>query len=223
MPTPVESQIALKLITAQADQYIRALLSALAGSPDQVMRQLLDAVPSLLDYFTDGSAGLAADLFDELRAEADTRRRFQAEPIVEDRTVKIRRAVVWAAEGLQQENTLLTANRLAVIAQKEVAQPYRDTILRNSHRDPDAVGWSRVAGDSCGFCRMLAARGAVYKQNTARFAAHENCDCTARPVFRGQPGEEASVLQYVASRKTKSANQQAQLRDYLATYYPDAD
>lgn len=221
MPTPVESKIALSLLTADAGRYIRALLAGLTGSPEQIMLQLLDLVPSLVDYFTPASSALAADLFDDLRESADTRRRFQAEPVIDDRTVKIRRAVVWAVEGLARDDTLLTSNRLAEIMQKEVARPYRDTILTNTHRDPDAVGWSRVVGDGCGFCRMLAARGAVYKSTTARFAAHSHCDCTARPVFRGEPGEEASVLQYVASRRSKSANQQAQLREYLATYYPD--
>lgn len=221
MPTPVDSKIALSLLTADAGRYIRALLAGLTGSPEQIMLQLLDLVPSLVDYFTPASSALAADLFDDLRESADTRRRFQAEPVIDDRTVKIRRAVVWAVEGLAQDDTLLTSNRLAEIMQKEVARPYRDTILTNTHRDPDAVGWSRVAGDGCGFCRMLAARGAVYKSTTAGFAAHSHCDCTARPVFRGEPGEEASVLQYVASRRSKSANQQAQLREYLATFYPD--
>ena len=220
MPSALESQAILKRITFNADQQVRALLAGLTGSPQQILAALLEAVPYLISYYTDGSAALAADLFDELRDGADVRRWFRADPVVTDRTVKIRNAVVWAVTPVDGSN-VTTATKLAEIMQTEVARPYRDTITLNSRRDPESVGWARVAGDSCGFCRMLAGRGAVYKRDTARFAAHGNCDCTARPVFFGEQGEEASVMQYTASKRSQTARQKAAVRDYLATYYPD--
>lgn len=221
MPSPLESQAALRLITYSADQQVRALMAGLTGSPQQILAQLLEAMPWLISYFSDGSAALAADLFDDLRDMASTRRLFRADPVVVDRTVKIRNAVAWAVQPVEGSN-VTTVDKLVELAKSEVARPYRDTITLNSRRDPQSVGWSRVAGDSCGFCRMLAGRGAVYKRDTARFAAHGNCDCTAQPVFLGgDTGPEASVMQYMASKKSKTPGQQAAVRDYLATYYPD--
>lgn len=218
--SPLESQAALRLLSYNVDQQVRAIIAGLRGSPEQVLAQLLEIMPELVRYYSDGSATLAADLFDELRSQVPVRSRFRADPVVNDRTVKIRNAVVWA---VQSDDTNVTAvEKLTDIAKTEVARPYRDTITLNSRRDPDSVGWSRVAGDSCGFCRMLSARGAVYKRDTARFAAHQNCDCTARPVFYGgEVGPEASAIQYMASRRSKTPAQRAALNEYLATYYPD--
>ena len=69
---------------------------------------------------------------------------------------------------------------------------------------------------------MLAARGAVYLDNTARFAAHTHCKCTAQPVFSSSDyGDEANVMQYMASRKKRTPEQQAALREYLNSNYPE--
>jgi hypothetical protein len=69
---------------------------------------------------------------------------------------------------------------------------------------------------------MLADRGAVYSDKTARFAAHSSCKCTAQPVFSSSDyGEEASAMQYLASRKKRTPAQQAALREYLNTNYSD--
>ncbi len=220
MPSPLESQAALRRLTYQADQTVRALLAGLTGTPEQILAQLLEAMPELISYFSDGSAALAADLFDDLRDMADTRRLFRADPVVLDRTVKIRNAVAWAVTP-DENSSVTSVQKLASIAKTEVARPYRDTITLNSRRDPDSVGWARVAGDSCGFCRLLASRGAVYKRDTALFASHENCDCTARPAFYGDPGPEASVMQYMASKRSKTPAQRAALRDYIAGNFPD--
>ena len=221
MPSALESQAALRLITYNADQQVRALLAGLTGSPQQILAQLLEAMPWLISYYTDGSAALAADLFDDMRDMASPKGWFRADPVVLDRTVKIRNAVAWAVQPSENSN-VTTVTKLAEIVQNEIARPYRDTITLNSRRDPEAVGWTRVSGDSCGFCRMLAGRGAVYKRETARFAAHGHCDCTAAPAFRGGDiGPEASVMQYTASKRSKTPAQQAAVRDYLATYYPD--
>jgi hypothetical protein len=73
-----------------------------------------------------------------------------------------------------------------------------------------------VTSGGCKLCRMLADRGAVYRHDTARFAAHPNCHCGAEPVFgANDTGETASVMQYVASKRNRTPAQQAELRDYL--------
>jgi hypothetical protein len=67
---------------------------------------------------------------------------------------------------------------------------------------------------------MAADKGAVYKESTAYFAAHEHCNCTAQPVFKGgEVGQEASAIQYISAKRRRSPAEQARLREYLATYY----
>lgn len=63
----------------------------------------------------------------------------------------------------------------------------RDTVTSAARMDPMAKGWERVINPgACGFCAMLAGRGAVYKESTVDFRAHDHCHCVARAVFIGQ-------------------------------------
>lgn len=220
MPTPAESREALQLVTGEAVATAGALASQLNGSPELRRAALLETVPDLVGYYADGSAALAADFYEEQREDAGVRSSFVPELVLVDRAVKIRRAVAWAAEPWFAELDVSVDARLAEVVQLEVARGYRDTITANRRADPDAVGWRRVTAGGCKFCRMLADRGAVYKAETARFAAHPACHCTAQPVFTtNDTGEEASALQYLASRRSRTPEQRALLRDYLNTFY----
>ncbi|HEU5223443.1 MAG TPA: hypothetical protein VFU07_07155 [Candidatus Lumbricidophila sp.] len=222
MPTAVESNAALRLVTSAAVETAVKLYRGVHGDPVGRRLALLDAVPEIVGYYTAGSSALAADFYDDERALANARGRFTAEPIVTDRTEKIRRAVAWAAEPLFVPSDSDPEKRLAEVVQLEVARPYRDTITVNRQRDSEAIGWRRVSSGGCAFCRMLADRDVVYGKNTARFAAHEHCNCSAAPVFRGGVhGPEASVMQYVASQRRRSPAQQALLRQYLRDHYGD--
>ena len=216
MPTALESRAALRLVTGAAVDAASRLLGSLSGSPEAQRSDLLDAVPSLIAYYADGSSALAADFYDDERERASARGRFTAEPVIPDRAEKIGRAIAWAAQPLIEPADVTAEMRLAEVVQLETARPYRETITANRRRDPQSAGWRRVSGGGCAFCRMLASRGAVYRDETARFASHTNCHCTAAPVFRGQDGPEASVMQYVASKRTRSDRERAALRDYLA-------
>ena len=202
MPTAFESRAALTLVTGAAVNSAQELFRSLTGRPETVRGALLDAVPGIVAYYADGSSALAADFYDDERERAAARGRFYAEPVVLDRAEKIGRAVAWAVVPLFDGDGDVAA-RLAEVVQIETAHPYRDTITANRARDPQAAGWRRVSVGGCRFCRMLADRGAVYKDETARFASHTNCHCTAAPVFKsGDVGEEASALQYVASKQS---------------------
>ena len=223
MPTASESRRALTLVTSAAVSTVERLLRSLSGSPESQRADLLDAVPSLIAYYADGTSALAADFYDDERERAGARGRFTAEPVIVDREEKIRRAIAWAAEPLFQPTDVTTEQRLAEVVQLETARPYRDTITTNRRRDPESVGWRRVAAGGCKFCSMLASRGAVYKAETARFASHPNCHCTAQPVFRSNDtGDEANVMQYVASKRRRSDSEKAALREYLTEHFPDA-
>lgn len=222
MPTPAESRAALILVTSAAVDSAVRLSGSVTGSPEARRAALLEATPELVAYYADGSAALAADLYDDERERAGARGRFVAEPVVADRVEKLRRGVAWATEPLFVPTGDEVGDRLAKVIQLETARPYRDTITTNRRRDPAAVGWRRIAGTGCKFCQMLAGRGEVYKESTARFAAHPNCHCTAAPAFAGQDAPEASALQYVASKRRRTEREREQLRSYLNANFPGA-
>jgi hypothetical protein len=210
---PEHARRALTLVTTAAvDTAAKLVTDDLA----RTQAVLLEAAPEIVAYYADGTAALAADHYDDLREAANPPRLYVAEPIVTLREEKIRTGVAWAAEPLADQDRALTLSRLAEVIQLETARSFRDTITTNTQRDPSAVGWKRVTAGGCKFCRLLAGRGAVYRADTARFAAHPHCGCTAAPVFDGQPSEEASVMQYVASQRKRTPGQQQALRDYLA-------
>ena len=216
MPTAEQARRALTLVTTAAVSDASTLIRR--TSPDRTRDALLAGTPEVVAYYSDGSAALAADHYDDLREAANPRRPYVAEPVVVLREEKIRTGVLWAVEPLYRPDPdeALMLSRIGEVVQYETARPFRDTITTNSRRDPESVGWQRISSGGCKLCRMLAGRGAVYKQSTAHFATHPNCGCSAAPVFDGQPGEEASAIQYVASHRRRSPQQKQALRDYLA-------
>lgn len=211
--TPDEARLALTRQTGRAVVQVLDVLNATT-----TIDELLAAVPAVVDYYAEGSAALAADHYEDLRDAVNAVRSFSVTPIIEDRADKLRRAILWAVEPLRlaEPDRVLAESRLGGVVQLETARPFRTTILKNSHDDPASVGWRRVSGVGCKFCRMLAGNGATYRETTARFAAHPHCDCTAAPVFEGTDGPEASVLQYVASQRRKTPAQRLALNSYLA-------
>lgn len=220
MLSPAESRAALELVTSRSVADGLEIANRTTGDPVARRLVLLETVPGLITYYGEAAATLAADLWDEERAAANVVTAFTAATVVLDRVVKIRRGIAWAAEPWFT-GTGNPSGRLAEVIQLETAKSYRETILQNRRNDPAAAGWKRVtSGKACKMCRMLADRGAVYKAATARFATHPKCHCTATPVFQGgRTGEEASVMQYTASKRKRSPQQQAQLREYLNKYY----
>lgn len=220
--TPQESKAQLTLLADDAEDTVRWMLRRSSGVWESRRLQLLDTVPGVLAVYSEGAAALAADFYDDARVGvAGT---YAATPVVLDRTVKIRRGVAWASQPLSIDDADAAAARFAQLMRSEMTRPYRDTIITNRQRDASCIGWKRIARGvaSCRFCRMLADRGAVYKEATAYFAAHDNCVCTCAPVFRGgEVGPEADVIQYMASKRRRTAKEKAFLRDYLAGNYPD--
>ncbi len=85
----------------------------------------------------------------------------------------------------------------------DAGRTYLTTVIST---DRDALGWYRVTdGLPCGFCAMLASRGAVYKQDSfamsdprfvglGEFKVHNLCGCGLAPVFsRSDPLPQANV------------------------------
>jgi len=215
-----DARLGLVAVTSAGVADVTELLGRLEGvSPDQVRAALFEAVPAVIGHYALGSSALAVDWYDDLREAAGAPGTFTSEPVIPDRAAKVGNMLGWATDPLYAEvpDIAEVGLRLLPSVQAEIALPNRATLTTNVRRDPAANGWQRVAAGGCKFCRFLAGRGAVYKQDTAHFASHPNCHCTAQPVFHGQPGEEASVLQYVASkrREGRTPEQRKAINDAL--------
>lgn len=216
--TALESKQALTVLADDAEDTARWMVDRTSGSFEARRLQLLDTVPEVVGYYSEGSAALAADAYMDARWGVSGA--FAAAPIALDRTVKIRRGVAWASDPMSLGDFELASSRLAKLVRTEMTRPYRDTTLGNGSRDGMFVGYKRIArGESCGFCKALAARGAVFKKNTVYFAAHDGCQCTAAAAFVGQPhGPEADVMQYTASKRRRTPAEKAAINDWAASY-----
>ncbi|MFD5026999.1 hypothetical protein [Streptomyces sp. NPDC058373] len=162
----------------------------------------IGAVQAVIDQYARTSAALGAEFYDAQRAAAAAPGPFtvpvQDPPPADQSEASLRWATkdLWgrepeqATEAQQQpiETRLTQAEKKAeAVAQKLVTDAGRNTVREAVRQDRQATAWARAAAlDSCHFCKMLAVRGAVYKQDTADFRAHDGCHCGVVPVFKGQ-------------------------------------
>lgn len=59
----------------------------------------------------------------------------------------------------------------------------RDLRRRARDRNPGPRWYRTTAGNACEFCRMLAGRGAVYREDSVTFRSHDHCACGAGIEF----------------------------------------
>lgn len=240
-PTPPDQvRTGLTLVTSAAAQDLQAVATS-SASTTEVRSALFVAAPLIVSEYSDGAAALALDWYEELRDAASPDRPYAPVPIrlVTDENVRAVVALSTVAlmdkPGPSIDKAINTSLQLVVGGLQElVADAFRDTMTKNTVADPAAAGWRRFARPgACKFCLMLAARGAVYKEATARFAAHGavmrgkrrggNCMCIAGPAFGGpKTWTEATPMQYLASRPERDAEDHARLREYLNDNFPDA-
>lgn len=181
--------------------------------PDRLQESVplwMAAVRALIDQYGAASGVVAAGSYDRQRTAAGAPGRFDAEPAPGSPEDQIEASLRWATRGLWETEAeqdpfdvrLAQAERLAEgVAQKLVADQGRATTRQAVDRDREAVAYARAAAlGGCAFCKLMASRGAVYKN--ARTAGrdanekftgtasvvkfHDNCHCTIVPVFRGQ-------------------------------------
>lgn len=162
------------------------------------------AMQEVVDQYARTSAALGADFYDAQREAAGVPGSFTVPvpdpPPAEQTEASLRWATkdVWERDlddpkttGAQRELLdvrLEQAEKKAeAVVQKLVADTGRGAVQEAVRRDRQATAWARAAAlGACAFCKMLAVRGAVYKQDTADFRAHDGCHCGVIPIFRGQ-------------------------------------
>lgn len=207
-----------------------------AQGPADIRGALFAATPLIVSDYIDGSAALALDWFEEIREAARPPRSYTPRPfaVVDDDALMssvatattalhdLERDISRMTDDLLQQATEEALKVLEPAVQRDVAAGFWDTMTENAAEDPDAVGWQRFArANACKFCLMLAGRGAVYTEATADFAAHTSCHCVVGPSYDTE-APRADVMQYLASSKRRTPQQQAALREYLNENFPDA-
>src|SRR5699024_6123135 len=170
-----------------------------------VRSRLLKFVPELVDTYGESAAAVAQDWYDTVRESYGLPSHFRAvvpgKGFWERQAVQVERTVHRAAEHVFTGDAAALETALSGPVGKYVQQAGRETIIQSSFADPQASGWRRVTrGETCGFCRMLAGRGAVYMRETAHFASHTRCDCGAVPSW-DENAPEVDVDLYKASER----------------------
>ncbi|MGX9669933.1 VG15 protein [Mycobacterium sp. HM-7] len=142
----------------------------------ELLAFISDAYPQLITPYLAGSATLTATWYDEqpstpLPAGAAP---FIAEPAELAPIEQLAASARWA---MLQPKPLTALQRTGTRA---VFTASRDTVIANTARE--RVRWARHASaNACGFCRMLATRGAVYHTQALARKSHDGCHCLAVP------------------------------------------
>lgn len=98
-------------------------------------------------------------------------------------------------KALRSGRTVEQARQVALVRTlgatgRLVLQGDRDTVRGSLSADRRGRGWQRITGaGACDFCVMLAGRSAVYRAETADFAAHDHCSCSVAAVYSERPVE----------------------------------
>lgn len=160
--------------------------------PFKLKVALMEFMPDLVATYGSAAAGLAADRYDELRADSVASGSFRAvmaDALPDD---DVRAATGWALGPAFSKDQDLSASltMLVDVGQKLVRQQARDTVAASVRRDPAGARYARVptGKTTCAFCLVLASAGAVYgSKKTAGGVKgteyHTKCDCEAEPVW----------------------------------------
>lgn len=219
MPTPTQLRDGVAELSGSAAEDLAALWVQVQTA-QQARDALQDVLPDLTYTYTLAAASLAADWYDELRAEQNVAGSFTA--IVADLgdVADLGADVLarWGVEPLFQQEPDWEAAQTLVDGglQRRIANGARDTVVGSTLADPVALGWQRIGNGDCPFCEMLIARGAVYTEATARFASHDHCQCEAMPAFGGRP---LPVKPYTPTTRNVTAADRARVREYLAEHH----
>lgn len=242
--TPEQVRSDLQALTGAAAAQLAVAAAPQPGESAEAVRGVLfEAAGVLVEAYKEAAAELAVGWYDELRTAAGGFDPFAATPVADFDADAFATSIAVATQPLYDliqadidrlaadyerqldEAVAVSLGRVEAEMQKEIASGFRDTITDNTERDDFAVGWRRHTRPSdsyangCRWCRFLADKGAIYSKATARFAAHKKCHCVASPVFDGQDGPEASVMQYVASKRKRTKAENRRVRDILDERY----
>lgn len=214
MATPEQLRTRLAELARLANGDLDRLLRAVQGT--DLLPALYDLLPALIDQYGTASGLLAAEWYDEARAAAGVRGSFTARPAKIGDTGAAA-LIGWASATANSPEAM--ASLLAGGLQRRVTNFGRQTVMESAVSDPRATGWQRVARvTGCNFCQMLAGRGAVYRESSVSFGAHDDCHCQAAPKWTGK-ADLFDVQEYRRSVRADSATSdadKARAREWIA-------
>lgn len=215
MATPSQLREGVETLTAAAEADLDRVWAEV-DAPEEARAALIVVLPVLVETYGEAAATLAADWYDETRAQAGIAGRFTAAPAppTPAGTDELARWGIGPLFGAEADRAA-ARSLVAGGTQRRIADVARSTVTQAATADRYARGWQRMGGGDCAFCAMLVARGAVYTEATARFASHDHCDCVAVPAFSGQP---LPVEPYTPSKRRVSDADRARVREYLRTH-----
>jgi len=192
-------------VRALIERDLRALVASLDTTrPEAALAAVREYVPVLVAQYGGSAAAVAADWYDEVRADARIPGRFRAAMDVPDRSTEADATVRRLAGAIFDGDPSAMLPGLLSAIPRLALTGARQTITTSSARDPQASGWQRVTrSGACGFCRMLAGRGGVYREATVHFASHGSCNCAAVPSWDPH-APEVDVTVYRASQRTST-------------------
>jgi hypothetical protein len=216
-PGPQRLRRAQRTVTRGLVRDLRALRRLIVPSRLQASLPLwIDAVLALVTEYSAASTTVAADFYEQERSDAGVRSRFTVPDPGPPPDEQVTQTLRWATKDLWPRDTeaATPAQLMPVDARLEQAQKKaegalerlvlnagRQTIRDAVRRDPAAVAYARAAAlGACSFCKLMASRGAVYKdldrvgrEANEQFTGddsvikfHNSCRCQPIPVFRGQ-------------------------------------
>jgi hypothetical protein len=160
-----------------------------------VRRALEEFMPLLVRHYGEMAAVVAADFYDELRAQSSAGGRFAAVMADYAGDAGLLASARWAIGSLLGANPdpVAALGSLSIVADKHILGQGRRTVAGSAARDPAGARWARIPhGDTCAFCVLLASRGAEYHSEESAGKAgvneyHGDCDCTPTPFWDGDP------------------------------------
>lgn len=176
-------------LTGLAQRDLEVLWRRLSEDPERARDALVEILAQLAATYGSAAATLGADWYDEIRDALGVRGRFSAIAAELPDAGRYEALAGWAVGPLFSSSPDPAAALVLAKGglQRIVADGTRHSVMQSSIDDPKSQGWQRIASGGCGFCQMVAGRGAVFTKATANFGAHDFCGCSAAPAFGGKP------------------------------------
>lgn len=160
-------ELTLEELNTAALGDLRELMDGIAGLDADTARELLfDTVPAVFDPYALTASNVSASFYEESRALAGSPTPFTPQALAEPVAPESWRALVGVATDSDAFTSIgveVAFDMLAGGLVKRLTESAAETVFSNGVEDPDPVAYQRVPkAGCCGFCGMLASRGAAY-------------------------------------------------------------
>lgn len=126
-----------------------------------------------------------SDAMANLMVSKGTAQAFIAQPIATDVVAAVEPIIGGTMKQFSQGSFVEAQTFLGQAIARAVGNVYRKTQAINSERDPNAVGYQRVASaNACSFCLVLSLN--QYTSFEEGGGYHTHCSCSSVPIFKGQ-------------------------------------